>query len=123
SRDSTFIIGSVGNGRAALSVNGQPIPVEPNGSFIGYVPNPPPTAAEYDLVAVLGTDTARAVQPVRVAGMPLSPADSARLAAAPPAIVVDTTPAWVVLGDSASVALDTDRVVIGRPGPNETYRW
>ena len=116
SKDSTFILGSVGNGKAALTINGQNVPVQPNGSFLAFVPNPPPTAPQYDLVAVLGADTARATQPVRVAGM--LPPDTTK----PPA-VTDTTPTWVVLGDSVSVAQDTDRVVIGRPGPNETYRW
>lgn len=122
SPDSTFILGSVGNGRASLTVNGIPVKVEPNGAFLAFVPNPPPSAPRYDLVAVLGTDTARFTQPVRVAGMP---PDSLLPAAPPPppAVVVDTTPAWVVLGDSASVAADTDRVIIGRPGPNDTYRW
>src|SRR3954464_10259559 len=48
SRDSTFILGSVGNGRATLTVNGLPVKVEPNGAFIGFIPNPPPTAPQYD---------------------------------------------------------------------------
>jgi N-acetylmuramoyl-L-alanine amidase len=125
SKDSTFILGSVGNGRAALTINGQPVPVKPNGAYIAFVANPPPTAPQYDLVAVLGADTARATQQVRVAGMiPLVP-DSLRvpLPPPPPPAVVDTTPAWVVLGDSVNVQTDTDRVVIGRPEPNETYRW
>jgi len=120
SKDSTFVLGSVGNGRATATINGLPIKVQPNGAYLAFVPNPPPTAPQYELVAVLGTDTARATQPVRVAGMlPVVP-DSLK---PPPAIVVDTTPTWVVLGDSISAATDTDRVVIGRPSPNETYRW
>lgn len=128
SKDSTFVLGSVGNGKASVTVNGTPVQVAPNGAFIGFVPNPPPTAnPQYELVAVLGSDTARVTQPVRVAGMPVpgqSP-DSTRPVQPPPPppTVVDTTPAWVVLGDSVNVATDTDRVVIGRPAPNETYRW
>ena len=118
SKDSTFILGSVGNGRARLTINGQEVPVKPNGAFLAFVANPPPTAPQYDLVATLGADTARATQPVRVAGM--LPPDTLHLT---PATVVDTTPAWVVLGDSVNIQTDTDRVVIGRPGPNETYRW
>ena len=120
SRDSTFILGSVGNGRATLTINGLPVKVQPNGAYLAFVANPPPTAPQYDLVAVLGTDTARTTQMVRVAGMTPPAPDSLR---PPPAIVVDTTPTWVILGDSISVATDTDRVVIGRPSPNETYRW
>src|SRR5437868_5400780 len=34
SKDSTFIIGSVGNGKATATVNGQPVKVEPNGAFL-----------------------------------------------------------------------------------------
>ena len=123
SKDSTFILGSVGNGKAILTINGQPVPVHPNGSFLAYVPNPPATSPQYELVAVLGSDTARAVQQVRVAGMALLLPDSLRPPPPPPAVVTDTTPTWVVLGDSVVAATDTDRVVIGRPGPNETYRW
>jgi len=122
SRDSTFILGSVGNGRASLMINGQSARVWPNGSYLAFVPNPPPTAPQYDLVAVLGPDTARATQPVRVAGMAPTAADSLR-PPPPPNVVTDTTPTWVILGDSASVANDTDRVIIGRPGPNGVYRW
>src|SRR4051812_21395179 len=36
SSDSTFILGSVGNGRATLTINGLPVKVEPNGAFLGY---------------------------------------------------------------------------------------
>ncbi|HMC56684.1 MAG TPA: N-acetylmuramoyl-L-alanine amidase [Gemmatimonadaceae bacterium] len=126
SKDSTFVLGSVGNGRASLTINGIGMRVESNGAFLGYIPNPPPTAPQYDLVAVLGGDTARATQPVRVAGItvPGQNPDSTRiLPPPPPPTVVDTTPTWVVLGDSVNLATDTDRVVIGRPAPNETYRW
>src|SRR4051812_10493372 len=126
SKDSTFILGSTGNGRATLTVNGMPVKVEPNGAFLGYVPNPPAEAPQYDLVAVLGRDTARATQPVRVAAIPVpgqTPDSLKPVTLPPPPTVVDTTPAWVVLGDSVNVATDTDRVIIGRPAPNETYRW
>jgi N-acetylmuramoyl-L-alanine amidase len=120
SRDSTFIIGSVGNGRATATVNGVPVRVWPNGAFMGYVVNPPPTAPQYEVVATVGNDTARTVQYVRVAGMLPLPPDTSH---APPPTVVDTTPAWVILGDSVIPQLDTDRVIIGRPAPNDTYRW
>ena len=131
SKDSTFILGSVGNGRATLTINGQAVAVKPNGAFLAFVANPPPTAPQYDLVVALGADTARVTQPVRVAGMVVPVPDSLKERtpppqpppAPPPPTVVDTTPTWVVLGDSVNVATDTDRVVIGRPAPNETYRW
>lgn len=47
-----------------------------------------------------------------------------------PLVGVDTVvtprwqpPAWVMLGADSSAVSDTDRVVIGRPVPNGTYKW
>jgi N-acetylmuramoyl-L-alanine amidase len=37
--------------------------------------------------------------------------------------MVDTIPTWVMLRDTSTTLSDTDRVVIGRPTPNTTYRW
>jgi N-acetylmuramoyl-L-alanine amidase len=65
-RDSNFIFGSVGNGQATLTINGSPVPVAPNGTFLGYLPVPPPTAPRYDLVVRNGADSARLTVPVRV---------------------------------------------------------
>ena len=45
-RDSNFVLGSVGNGRATLTINGQSVRVHPNGSYLAWVANPPPTAAQ-----------------------------------------------------------------------------
>ena len=123
SADSNFILGSVGHGRATLTVNGQSVRVWPNGSFLGWVANPSPLTPQYDLVAAVGADTARLTVPVRVLGMVSLLPDSLRPPPPPPNVVTDTTPAWVILGDSASVASDTDRVIIGRPGPGGVYRW
>jgi N-acetylmuramoyl-L-alanine amidase len=121
-RDSNFIFGSVGNGNARLTINGQEVRVWPNGAFLGYVATPAPTEAPmYTLVAGLGGDTIRMSLPVRVPGMPVP--DTVRPVPQPPAVITDTTPTWVILGDSANVASDTDRVIVGRPGPNSVYRW
>ncbi|HEV8217965.1 MAG TPA: hypothetical protein VGP95_19070, partial [Gemmatimonadaceae bacterium] len=74
-RDSNFIFGSVGNGHAKLAINGTPVPVAPNGTFLAYLPVPPSTAPRYELVTYLGgpagdtgvrVDSARATIPVRV---------------------------------------------------------
>jgi N-acetylmuramoyl-L-alanine amidase len=72
-RDSNFVFGSVGNGHARLMINGTPVPVAPNGTFLAYLPVPPATAPRYDLVTYLGAagdsgrvDTARTTIPVRV---------------------------------------------------------
>src|SRR5207237_10566752 len=66
SRDSNFIFGSIGNGRASLTINGAPARVYPNGAFLAFVANPPVAGPRYDLVAVAGNDTARFSPPVRV---------------------------------------------------------
>jgi N-acetylmuramoyl-L-alanine amidase len=66
SRDSNFIFGSVGNGRATLTINGTPVPVLPNGSFIAFLPNPPATAPQYELVVTHGAQSARLTHVVRV---------------------------------------------------------
>jgi N-acetylmuramoyl-L-alanine amidase len=121
SRDSNFILGSVGHGRATLTVNGQPVRVWPNGAYLGWVANPTLDAPRYDFVVALGRDTVRQTVPIMLPGM----VDTTRPPAPPPPpnVITDTTPTWVILGDSASAASDTDRVIIGRPGPNSVYRW
>lgn len=65
-RDSNFIFGSVGNGRASLTINGANVPVAPNGTFMAFLPVPPPTNPRYVLVARTATDSATTVVPVRV---------------------------------------------------------
>jgi N-acetylmuramoyl-L-alanine amidase len=120
SKDSNFIHGSVGNGHATLTINGEDVRVWPNGAFLAWVPNPPPTAAHYVLIARLGEDSAVATHEVRVAGMTPPVPDSLK---PPPPAVVDTIPTWVILRDTSTTLSDTDRVVIGRPTPNSTYRW
>ena len=39
-RDSNFIFGSVGSGRASLTINGAPVDVAPNGAFLAFMPVP-----------------------------------------------------------------------------------
>src|SRR6187402_1364758 len=50
SRDSNFIFGSIGSGRATLRINGAPARVYPNGAFIAFVANPPGPSPRYELV-------------------------------------------------------------------------
>jgi len=66
SRDSNFIFGSVGNGHATLSINGAPVEVHPNGAYLAFLPVPPADSPRYELVAVLGADTARLTHPVKL---------------------------------------------------------
>ncbi len=52
--DSNFIFGTVGNGRAALTINGYPVPVWQNGAFLAFLPMP--GDGVYHLVAQHGND-------------------------------------------------------------------
>lgn len=152
SRDSNFIFGSVGSGRATLAINGVPVRVHPNGAFLGYVANPPgqpgdssTALASYELVVTRGAETVRLAQPVRVRNA-VPPAVSAGAGAARkpdslPTSRADTLAAlnarmdslrlqlarnepvgWVQLGQP-SIAADTDRTIVGRPVPGGTYKW
>ena len=58
-RDSNFMLGSVGNGSASLTINGQPATVYPNGAFMAFLKNPPASSPRFELVATAGADTAR----------------------------------------------------------------
>lgn len=66
SRDSNFILGSLGNGEARLSINATPVEVHPNGSFLAYLALPERTRPAYQLEATLGADTARLTLPIRL---------------------------------------------------------
>ncbi len=50
-RDSTFLFGSVGSGRATLTINGIPVPVAPNGAFLAWLPLPDDSIAVFHLEA------------------------------------------------------------------------
>jgi len=130
-RDSNFIFGSVGSGDAALAINGHPVPVWPNGSFMGWLPVPTDSAPHYDLIATNKTQVARLTLPIRVPPLP----DTTQ----PPNAVGDTlSPAspdtlipvvgnlYAALGNPASTVNDTDRVTIGMPEPRasgQVYKW
>lgn len=147
SRDSNFIFGSVGNGKAALMINGAPVHVWPNGAYLAWLPVPPSDAPRYDLVATMGADTARLTLPVRLLPPITTAADSIvadslvadtshadttrtdtarapRDTIAAPRLTADSAATYVALGSAPdSVAPDTDRVIIGRPVPRGTYKW
>ena len=117
SKDSNFIFGSVGNGDAALTINGVLTPVWPNGSFMGWLANPPPEVSRYDLVAATANDTARLSLPIKLLPPP---------AATPPPVdtVQRITPAqYATLIGQATVANDTDRVVTGYAPTDNLDRW
>jgi N-acetylmuramoyl-L-alanine amidase len=59
-RDSSFVFGSLGRGDARLWVNGVTVPVYPTGGWIAWLPLPADTMASFHILAVAGSDTARA---------------------------------------------------------------
>ena len=65
-RDSTFIFGNVGTGGATLTINGAPVEVHPNGSFLAFLPVP--QDGVYRLEASRGGETATGTRRVRVPG-------------------------------------------------------
>jgi N-acetylmuramoyl-L-alanine amidase len=229
-RDSSFIFGHVGNGRATLTINGIAVPVLPNGSYLAFLPLPRSDSARFDLVAALGPDTVRLAHPVRLLppqlvltlngplvvdsasltpppGLMLRPDERVRVSvrapanasvwvqldttttgrrvlinaaalpgaratpvrdtttlprdsvarllgadnswatdvdavaltsprqlviargpdtvrlALPPIALTDTAPRLVILGADPAAMSDTDRVIFGRPQPDDTYKW
>ena len=78
-RDSNFIFGTVGSGKATLTINSTPVPVVPNGTFIAFLPLPPPSAPQYTIVAARGGDTVRAVLTIKLPASRPVLADTGRL--------------------------------------------
>ena len=63
--DSAFIFGSTGTGRATLTLNGEPVPVAPNGAWLAWVAVPPDSLLSFALVARTADDSASLVHMVR----------------------------------------------------------
>ncbi|HZK79013.1 MAG TPA: N-acetylmuramoyl-L-alanine amidase [Gemmatimonadaceae bacterium] len=117
SKDSNFIFGSVGNGDAALSINGISAPVWPNGSFMAWLPNPPADAPRYDIVATTGLDTARLSLAVKIKPLPTIPPP-------PPDTIQPLVPArFASLIGPPAYASDTDRVITGYSLAGGIQRW
>lgn len=119
SRDSNFVFGSVGSGVAGLKINGDLVPVWPNGAFLGWLPNPPADSQWYDLVAYTLSDTVRLRYPVRTrAGIGPRPPFTPEVTTFSPAVVA------ILREDSLERTVsDTDDVIIGRPSPTGDYKW
>ena len=112
-RDSTFIFGNVGNGRATLAINGIAVHVLANGSYLAFLPLPRGDSARFDLVAALGSDTLRLPHPVRL------PAARPSLALDGP-LVVDSTS----VAPSAGLMLRRDeRVRVSVRAPSNASVW
>jgi N-acetylmuramoyl-L-alanine amidase len=114
SRDSNFIFGSIGNGNAALFINGAPVPVWPNGAYLAFLPVPARELSRYDLVAVLGRDTTRLTHPIRLP----PPRDTTTPVTPAQPQPVDTAARYGILVGPTAVASDTDRVITGQPSPD-----
>ena len=143
SRDSNFIFGSIGSGKATLTINGYPARVYPNGAYMGWLPNPPASAPRYELVAARGADTVRSTLTVRIRGTDVAavtPADSGRKPQDLPTSRADTIAALnaridslrgqFTRGDSIGVGMigrlaqnDSDVTIVGRPLVAGTYKW
>jgi N-acetylmuramoyl-L-alanine amidase len=117
SRDSNFVLGSVGNGDAGLTINGVLTPVWPNGAFMAWLPNPTADNPRYEIVATTGADTVRLSHPVKIAPPPSE--------APPPAdtIVPLSPPRYAALIGPATYVSDTDRVVTGYALTGGIKRW
>jgi N-acetylmuramoyl-L-alanine amidase len=133
--DSTFVFGSVGSGDAALTIDGVPVPVAPNGAFLTFLPVPADGA--YHLVARRGSDSSTAVAafkpaPPRGTGPAAPPtrpdsASEAGTAPAAPGPAGSANGAFPQPLGARTVTSDTlatgSDVAVGRPTPTGTYRW
>ncbi|HSJ06947.1 MAG TPA: N-acetylmuramoyl-L-alanine amidase [Longimicrobiales bacterium] len=88
-RDSNFIFGSTGSGRARLTINDIPVDVARNGGFLAFIPVPPDGV--YRLRASRNGETATLDHAVRVPGPPAAPAPASSILAPYP------TGAWTVV--------------------------
>jgi N-acetylmuramoyl-L-alanine amidase len=113
--DSTFIYGSLGTGNATLFINEQPVRVEPNGAFIGYVPVP--ANGIYELRADARGRTVTATRAYRA-----PPAAAAAPAAAPTLVEFAEPRAALVSGGADTLRTGSD-VAIGRTTPTGGFRW
>lgn len=63
--DSTFVFGSTGSGDAALTINGAPVRVAPNGAWLAWVALPRDSVMRFELVARTPRETQRMELAVR----------------------------------------------------------
>ena len=72
--DSSFMFGSVGSGDAALTINGQPVQVWPNGAWLAWIAFPPDSIMHFDLVATRGAERVQQVYESRRVRRAIRPA-------------------------------------------------
>src|SRR5438105_1986220 len=130
-RDSNFIFGSVGTGDAMLNINGVPIPVYPNGAFMGWLRVPPDASPRYEIFAGNKTQTAHWTLPVKIPAAPDTThrenvvGDTLKPTPTPDTLTPIPGNVYVTLGAPGSTVDDTDRVTIARPAPGngQEYKW
>jgi N-acetylmuramoyl-L-alanine amidase len=117
SSDSNFVFGSVGNGDAALTINGALTPVWPNGSFMAWLPVPPAENPAYEIVARTATDSAAISHPIKFAPPPAVPP--------PPrdTITPVSPPRYATLIGPPAYASDSERVVTAYALTGGIQRW
>jgi N-acetylmuramoyl-L-alanine amidase len=123
-RDSNFIFGSVGSGKATLSINGYDVPVAPNGAFLGFIPVPRGEKPAYELVASNGAENASATVNIR-GPAPVAPPKPNAGPVIPAVQTTELSPTRraELMSTDNGISSDTDRVVILRPTPTGTYKW
>ena len=118
SRDSNFVFGSVGNGDAALTINGVLTPVWPNGAFMAWLANPPRENPVYEIVARTATDSAKLVHPIKRAPPP------GQTPPPPPDTITPVNPPqYATLIGPSAYASDSERVVTGYALTGGIQRW
>ncbi|MCC6245005.1 MAG: N-acetylmuramoyl-L-alanine amidase [Gemmatimonadaceae bacterium] len=80
SRDSNFVLGTVGSSDVQLVINGARVVPEANGAFIAWLPNPSVSEPSYTVILSRGADTVRRVVRVRYPSRVLLPASGPLLA-------------------------------------------
>ncbi|HWN18605.1 MAG TPA: N-acetylmuramoyl-L-alanine amidase [Gemmatimonadales bacterium] len=63
--DSSFLFGSVADGKTTVTINGHPVRVWPNGAWLAWIPFPPDTVMHFTIAAHAGPDSSVLVYPVR----------------------------------------------------------
>ncbi len=63
--DSSFLFGSVADGKTRLTINGNPVRVWPNGAWMAWIPFPPDTLMQFTIAARAGQDSSVLIYPVR----------------------------------------------------------
>jgi N-acetylmuramoyl-L-alanine amidase len=131
-RDTTFVFGSAGTGRAELTINGTPVAVAPNGAFLAFLPVP--RDGVYRLEAAAGEQRRDLIRHVRVPTTPPSPqpGEAAIIPrslfprgqwAAMPGEPIEVGLRGTAGGDASLVLEDGSRIPLVERGPVADVPW